>query len=283
MKIVFFSIRYSIQSIGFMQHILITGSSGFLGQYLMSALADQYMPLTVNRNSGNYKVDLSDENALKELLNQINVSAVIHLAANGNVNFCEQYPEETAQINVKATKILAEWANEKKIPFVFTSTDQVFDGLKGFYSEADSALPINEYGRQKLEAEKIVLKNKGIVCRMPLMIGEKDGYEKSFTENLLSGKTQHLFTDEWRSVLPAQIAAKALLKALQWSSGIYHLGGKKRINRYELGLQLAAKIPNANLSLIKCASQKDVEFIAPRPADVSLNSNKAIALGFEQE
>jgi dTDP-4-dehydrorhamnose reductase len=266
-----------------MQKILITGSSGFLGQYVLSALPGKFMPVTVNRNSGDFTTDLKNESALRNVLNQIDVSAVIHLAANGNVNDCELNPDESRLINVRATQILVEWANEKQIPFVFTSTDQVFDGSKGNYSENDDAHPVNEYGKQKLEAEKTVLLHNGIVCRLPLMTGSKGGYEKSFTENLQQGITQVLFTDEWRAVLHAGQAASGLILALQWPSGIYHLGGAQRINRYELGMKIADKYPHLDKTLIKPGKQADVNFTAKRPADVSLNSEKALKFGFRQQ
>lgn len=266
-----------------MKKLLITGASGFLGKYLLETAENDFEIITLSRSNADHCIDLSDENTLKSFLQNFNADAVIHLAANGNVNYCEQHPQKTQLINVKATQILAEWAFHKNIPFIFTSTDQVFDGKKGNYTETDVAYPVNEYGKQKLEAEKIVLQNNGIVCRMPLMIGENGGYQQAFTENLLTGKPQQLFIDEWRSVLKAELAARGLLQALQWPSDIYHLGGKYRINRYELGLQIAENLPEVNLNLIESASQKDVQFLAQRPADCSLNSHKAIQLGFLQD
>jgi dTDP-4-dehydrorhamnose reductase len=197
------------------------------------------------------------------------------------VNFCEINEAETYKINVRATEILSDFACKKQIPFVFTSSDQVFDGKKGNYNEEDLTNPLNNYGKQKLLAEKLALKNKGIVCRMPLMIGDKGGYEKSLSQNLLAKKEQTLFTDEWRSVLHAELAAKALIKTIKWETGIYHLGGSKRINRYDLGLEIAKKIEGFDFSLVKQGKQTDVSFTAKRPADVSLNSEKALSLGFD--
>jgi dTDP-4-dehydrorhamnose reductase len=265
-----------------MKQLLITGASGFLGQYVCAQAVSDFTLITTSRNDLKNPLDLNNEEALRSFLDKIKVDGVIHLAANGHINYCEENREETYKLNVRATQILAIYACKLQIPFVFTSTDQVFDGTKSFYEETDQPNPLNVYAQQKLQAEQLVLENKGVVCRMPLMIGEKGGYQKTFAENLLAGKEQHLFVDEWRSVLSAEYGAKALLKALQWESGIYHLGGPKRVNRFELGIQIAQNIPQVDLSLIKKASQKDIDFLAQRPADVSLNSDRALNLGFEQ-
>lgn len=264
-----------------MKQLLITGASGFLGRYICALAEKDYKLITTSRSNKENPLDLSNETALQAFLDKIKVDGVIHLAANGYINECKKNPSETYKLNVRATQILANWACKLQIPLVFTSTDQVFDGTQSFYKETDQPNPLNEYAKQKLEAEQFILENNGVVCRMPLMIGEKGGYQKTFKENLLAGKNQHLFIDEWRTVLSAEKGAKGLLQALQWEWGIYHLGGAKRINRYELGMQIAQKIPNADLSLIKKASQKDINFLAQRPADVSLNSEKALRLGFE--
>lgn len=264
-----------------MKKLLITGASGFLGQYLCSEAIANFELKTVSRNDITNSVDLANEVELKHFLQNLKVDAIIHLAANGDINYCENNYDETYALNVRATEILAQFAQTKNLPFVFTSTDQVFDGTKGNYSEEDLPNPLNNYGKQKLLAEELVIKNKGIVCRMPLMLGEKGGYQKSLTENLTANKTQILFIDEWRSVLNAEFAALGLIKALNWPSGIYHLGGPKRMNRYELGLEIAKNIKNVDLNLIQKGKQTDVIFLAKRPADVSLNSEKALSLGFE--
>lgn len=263
-----------------MKQLLITGASGFLGSYLCQEAKNHFEIITTSRNDASNPLDLADEKALKIFLSTLKVDGIIHLAANGFINYCEENPEETHQLNVRATEILSKYACKLQIPFVFTSTDQVFDGKQSFYKETDQPKPLNEYGKQKLEAEKLVLKNKGIVCRMPLMIGANGGYQKTLIQKLQAGEPQTLFIDEWRSVLSVELAAKALLQALNWKSDVYHLGGPKRINRYELALKISKGIKNFDTTLLKKGKQSDIQFFAQRPADVSLNSDKALGLGF---
>ena len=104
------------------------------------------------------------------------------------------------------------------------------------------------------------------------MIGGHGGYELVFIENLKAGKTQILFTDEVRSVEQVETVAEKLIKALNFEGGIYHLGGPKALNRYELGLQLAQKY-ELGIALIKAGVQADMKMPAARPKNVSMIEN----------
>jgi dTDP-4-dehydrorhamnose reductase len=216
--------------------------------------------------------DLSQHFTL-DSLRSYNINGLIHLAANSNVNDCEEQPSESEQVNVRASLILAQFAKDHQIPFVFASSDQVFDGEKGNYTPEDEAKPLNAYGKQKLKAEQEILKlyPKAVICRLPLMIGPNGGYEKAFVEHVKSGKQQTLFTDEIRSVAKVEEVSEALLSALTWNGGIYHLGGPKALNRYELGLLLAEK-HGLNKNLLKPGLQADVQMKAKRPKNVSMVS-----------
>jgi dTDP-4-dehydrorhamnose reductase len=260
-----------------MKKILITGHTGFVGQSLCTYLLNQNKAIVgLSRNNGGQEVikflpcDLAETDSF-QFLDDENLAGIIHLAANGNVGDCEQHPEESQKLNVRATQLLGAYAKGRDIPIVFASSDQVFDGEKGNYSIGDKALPLNAYGRQKLAAEESLLGtySKAVVCRLPLMIGEHSKYIKAFISSLKAGKEQMLFTDEIRSVLHVDEAAKQLFKALTWDGGVYHLPGPKAINRYELGLQIAIE-NHLDLSLLKKGLQSDVQMLAKRPKNVSM-------------
>lgn len=251
-----------------MAKIVITGHTGFVGQAVLGlATKNHFNVLGLSRTEG---YDLAELNSLDFLDNE-ELLGIIHLAANADLNACEMNPTESYKINVKASALLAYYAFKRKLPFIFASTDQVFDGERGAYGPKDEANPLNEYGRQKLEAEKLILsiKPSAVVCRLPLMIGEHGGYEKAFVEDLKAGKQQRLFTDEIRSVAEVNNIAKSLLEALAWQGGIYHLGGPKALNRYELALILAKKY-GLDQALLSPAKQADVVMLARRPKDVSM-------------
>ena len=119
---------------------------------------------------------------------------------------------------------------------------------------------------------------------MPVMFGTATPTAKSFMqpfiEALKAGKELNLFIDEYRTPVSAKTAAQGLLLALEKVNGLIHLGGKERISRYDFGQLLVDifQLPNSGL---KSCRQQDVKMVAPRPADVSLDSSKAFALGYK--
>lgn len=254
--------------------ILLTGATGFVGQYVLEAAnncAIEIIKLGRSDNEGRFvKCDLATCNDFS-FLDKYHIDGIIHLAANSDVNACEESPASTSKINVDTSIRLAQCAKSKNIPFIFASSDQIFDGEKGNYTPNDEANPLNEYGKQKLKAEKEILKTypEAVVCRLPLMIGEKGGYEKAFIQNLQNGKKQTLFTDEIRSVEQAAVIAAKLIDGLAWKGGLYNLPGPKNLNRFELGMILAEK-HGLDKSLLSKGKQSDVRMMAERPKNATM-------------
>jgi dTDP-4-dehydrorhamnose reductase len=168
---------------------------------------------------------------------------------------------------------------------LFTSSDLVFDGRHAPYSEEDFPNPINRYGEQKTLAEEKMrtIYPQTIICRLPLMFGEDRPPARSFLQPMLkaakTGQDLPLFIDEFRTPVSGKVAALGLFLALRQAGGIFHLGGRERISRYEFGLLLIESLGGSHANLIPCL-QKNLTMAAPRPADVSLNSEKAFSLGY---
>ncbi|MCM0592049.1 MAG: NAD(P)-dependent oxidoreductase [Gloeotrichia echinulata IR180] len=276
-----------------MKKLLITGGSGFLGWNLCQTAKQEWEVY------GTYfshkieipgikmlKVDLTDLSQLKRIFNDVRPTAVIHTAAQSQPNFCQTHPQESHAINVTASCNIAGLCADASLACAFTSTDLVFDGLNAPYSETDPVSPVNLYGEQKVMAEIGMLERypQTAVCRMPLMFGTATPTAKSFMqpfiEALKAGKELNLFIDEYRTPVSAKTAAQGLLLALEKVNGLIHLGGKERISRYDFGQLLVDifQLPNSGL---KSCRQQDVKMVAPRPADVSLDSSKAFALGYK--
>ncbi|MEH2244028.1 SDR family oxidoreductase [Nostoc sp.] len=276
-----------------MKKLLITGISGFLGWHLYQLAKKEWEvygtyfshPLEIP-GIKILKANLTDFQELQRIFSDVKPAAVIHTAAHSQPNFCQTHPEESHAINVTASCNLAGLCADNFIPCAFTSSDLVFDGLNAPYRETDSVCPVNLYGEQKAIAEAGMLERYPLtaVCRMPLMFGTATPTAKSFIQpfiqTLKAEKELSLFIDEFRTPVSGTTAAKGLLLALEKVNGIIHLGGKERISRYDFG-QLLVEVFQLPATGLKACRQQDVKMAAPRPADVSLDSSKAFALGYQ--
>lgn len=282
------------------RRLLITGASGFLGWHLArAAQATWQVEGTYHRHAPPlpgvklHCIDLTDAIAVNNWLTQVAPDAIIHTAALSQPNRCEQEPDLSYAMNVEATRGLAQFCGnsgterfaKRQIPFVFTSTDQVFDGLAAPYDETSPPSPISVYGRHKVKAEAIIqaLHPAAVICRMPLMYGPPsptaECFLQGFLRTLRAGQPLHLFTDEFRTPAYVEDAAAGLLLALENTSGLLHLGGPDRISRYDFGLRLA-EVFGFDKTLLVPSKQADVVMPAPRPADVSSRSHRAFELGY---
>jgi dTDP-4-dehydrorhamnose reductase len=275
-----------------MQKLLVTGASGFLGWNLCQLAASSwevygtcFSKTIAIPGTTTVAIDLTDLDALNRLFQSLQPDAVIHLAAQSSPNMCQTQPEASHRLNVIASINLANLCADRALPYVFASSEMVFDGLHAPYQESDRVSPINRYGEQKALAEVEILDRypNAAVCRMPLMFGAvpptASSFIQPFIQALRTGQELKLFTDEFRTPVSGTTAAKGLLLALQTAHGRIHLGGKERVSRYEFG-SLMAEVLNLPTASIRACRQQDVPMAANRPPDLSLDSAQAFALGY---
>lgn len=276
-----------------MKKLLVTGGSGFLGWNICRYAACQQWQLYATvcthpidiPSCRSVRVDLRNYDEIKSMISDIQPDAVIHTAAISNPDFCQKNSEESYGINVIVPKNIAGICAQMHIPFVFTSTDLVFDGKNAPYTEKDQVSPVSKYGEQKVRAEQDILSvNPGAaVCRMPLMFGDPSPVASSFIQWIITGLKEknhiRLFFDEFRTPISAYTATQGLLLACSAFHGIVHLGGRERISRYDFGKKVA-QLQHIDSACMIPVSQKDAQTAAPRPADVSLDSSIAFDKGY---
>lgn len=282
-----------------MKTLLVTGISGFLGWHIAHYKQDDWNIVGLYNNnqaaiSGieTIKCDLNaDKTDLEAILIKTKATAVLHLAALSKPNDCEQSPETSRAINVEATANLARLCRKHSIHFVFASTDLVFDGKHAPYDENSATSPVNVYGRHKAEAEKQVveLNAEAAIARLPLMYSLNcpiPTFAQEWIKHLNEGKQLQAFTDEHRTAASGESVASGLFLLLEHrASGIWHLGGKERISRYEFARTLAKALQLPVENVIE-SQQKIIAHLthfAARPSDVSLSSEKAFALGYKPQ
>ncbi len=259
--------------------VLITGAAGLIGHYLVKR-APRWAPGWEVLGLTRQEADLTDAGAVRRLWRELKPQAVIHCAAQSRPGPCQQDPVLARRINVEATALLAELSAD--IPFLFFSSDQVFDGSKGWYVETDQVNPLNVYGETKAEAERLVLHNpRHSVIRVGLNAGTSPTGDRSFVEDMRNsvkgGKPLTLFTDEFRCPLPAGMTARALWELIELDRpGLYHLGGAERLSRWEIGQALIPWYQEL-AGQVQPGSVKSYTG-TPRPPDLSMRCDKLQAL-----
>ncbi len=212
-------------------------------------------------------LDVASPSAVRSLIERERPGLVMYVA----------YDKARRDVTVDGARAAATAAAAAGARFLFTSTDLVFDGQTGNYSDTMPAMPIMPYGQFKLEAETAArnASNAAVILRMSLLWGEsgitlRPAYE---CDNLQAAQPVDAYTDEWRSPLHVDDAAKAAWElGIADTEGIYHFGGPERLSRFEMAQRLCT-IHNFDPTLVREATRPE-----DRPADTSLDSTRL--LGF---
>ncbi len=271
------------------RRLLVTGASGFVGRHVCRKAIGAWQVLGLCRSrtepipgTAHQSLDLTDLPAMAGIFSDFKPDAVIHLAAMSGLGACQSDPAFSFKINVDVSRRIAELCAEAHIPCVFSSTDIVFDGSSAPYSETDPVSPVNVYGEHKALAETAMLSAfpEVSVCRLSLVFGMEGGWIRPDGRAMSDGAALKLFVDEYRTPIRAGRVVEGLFLALEKSPGILHLSGGERVSRYDFGHMIAEMHTLKKAHIVACR-QTDVDLGAPRPADVSLNIDKARALGFK--
>jgi dTDP-4-dehydrorhamnose reductase len=253
----------------------ITGAGGLIGHHLLQTALEHASALTVV-GLARPQLDLTNFTAVRQRFIRDQPRLIIHCAALSRSPECQANPQLARKLNVEVTEVLADIATE--IPFVFFSTDLVFDGRRGNYDETASVNPLSVYAQTKVAAEQIVLANPNhTVVRTSLNGGVSPTGDRGFNEQMRkafgAGKTLTLFSDEFRCPIPAVATARAVWQLVDKNQpGLYHLAGSERLSRWQIGELLAARWPQVEARIVP-GSATDYSG-APRAPDTSLNCAK---------
>ncbi len=256
--------------------VWVTGAGGLIGHELIRTAptaAPGWSAIPLVRTA----LDLTDRAAVADRFREEAPFAVIHSAALSRSPACQADPALARLLNVEVTRQLVELA--AGIPFVLLSTDLVFDGHKGNYVEEDAVNPLGVYAETKAAAEAVTRTHPHhLIVRTSLNYGTSPTGDRSFAEDLVNawraGRTTPLFDDEYRCPIAARETARAIWGLLTAHvTGTFHLAGRERLSRWQIGQLVAAHRPEVK-ALITASSLKDFRG-SPRPADVTLDSSKA--------
>jgi len=270
--------------------LLVTGASGLLGHKVAQlALEKGHEVYSIYKehqtNVGKpIKLDLTDKSQVFETILRLKPQAIVHTAAYTDVDSCEINQDLAWKANVEATKHVAIASASIDSHLTYVSTDYVFDGEKGLYSEEDQPKPISYYGYTKLKGEEFVREHakEWCIARASVIYGwglkHKQNFATWLINNLNQGKEVKVLKDQYVSpTLNTNLAQMLLEIAERRITGTLHTAGATRISRHEFALKLAEAF-NLNINLIKPAKMNEMPWRAKRPKDSSLNVSKAGAL-----
>lgn len=263
--------------------ILVTGASGLLGSNFVVEARQKGEDIVAiyNRNRIYFpqietvRADMTDINKIDELFKSFKPEYVVHCAALTNVEWCEMHPYETFEVNVGMPRNLAIAAERVGARFVYISTDSVFDGRQGNYSEKDIPAPINVYAKSKLAGEIAVQEESrsSLIIRTDIYgwnACEKFSLAEWILNELESNRTINGFTDVIFTPILVNDLSRIVLAAMKYElNGIYNVAGSHACSKYEFA-RCIAEIFNLNERLIVPASIDDSKLRVSRPKNVGL-------------
>lgn len=268
--------------------LLITGASGFVGRHLLARLqchspaidAVECSILSLYHREeipGAMCLDLLNSVAVNSLFRSHDISGVIHLAAEARPAECEKVPERAWMTNVDATRNLLSAASATSPFFLYLSTDMVFNGDRGNYTEKDPSDSRCVYGQTKAAAEVLVQQYAGPSCIIrPALIYGPDIVTRTsslgWTLRTIASGSGHFFTDEIRTPVYIQDLVSVILEVWKRKhSGTLHVGGPETLSRYEFAMEVsdACGLPS---SMVKPGTLGNDPVNGWRPRNLSLIS-----------
>ena len=274
-----------------MKKFLITGSNGLVGQHMVEILRHQNSeiiatslgPDKIKDNSGYIfeLVDITNKLEVDYFTDRYRPDVIIHTAAMSQADECEEKRSECWKVNVEGTDNIVQAAKRTDAWLVHLSTDFVFNGTRGRYSEQDETSPVMFYGTSKLESEKRVISGckKHTIVRTSMVYGLN---EKMNRPNILTwvmnalgeGREIRVVDDQFRTPTFAPDLANALfMLAEKEKKGTFHVSGDVFLSVYDFAIKIA-KAFNLDENLIQPVTTSMLSEKARRPLKTGLNLSK---------
>ena len=259
--------------------ILVIGA-GFLGSKILEiGNVTGYEVVGTSRIAQNNTIslDISNIDEAENLLRKINPDYVINCASRNEIDFLESHADLAMQVNSVGARNVAKICSDNKVRLVHISTDSVFDGAKGWYSENDKPNPLNIYSKSKYEGELMVSSNINnyVIVRTNFYGVNKNGkyFFNWILDNIKSNKTMTGFSDVIFSPLGITTLAKMIVELLEIKyNGILHLSSGKTISKFDF-ISKVVSFLGKSTSLVRQGRITDMKLPARRPLNTSLRND----------
>lgn len=265
---------------------LVTGATGLLGANA-GLILDDAVGLTRDGRVGpgyvgSLKADLTDTKAISSVIEQARPEVILHAAALANHKECDRDPSLATRVNADATEVLAAAACAIGSRFIYISTDAVFDGRSGGYTEWDEPTPSTIYGITKHEGEMRALMQhpEALIARVNFFGWSPSGQRsiiEFFTRHLAMGDVVDGFTDVTVSSLYVRDLVKTLVVLdSRRAHGVFHVAASDSLTKNEFGRTVASVFgwdPN-----LVVAAKRYSGIPGQAPIDLSLSTQKVSKL-----
>lgn len=274
--------------------ILITGSNGLLGQKLVYVLRQRkdVMLIATSRGDNRLKektgyiyesLDITDKTQVQNIISKHQPDCIINTAAMTNVDACETKREECRLINVTGVENIIASIKKPQIQFIHLSTDFVFDGNNGPYSENDTPNPLSFYAQSKYDSEKVVMQseNPWTIIRTIIIYGVSENMSRLnlivwAVKSLGNGEKIRVVTDQFRAPTLAEDLADACISAaMKNKTGIYHVSGREIMSIIQI-VNTVADYFGLDKTLIEPVTTPSLNQPARRPPRTGFIIDKAI-------
>lgn len=262
--------------------IMIVGCTGMLGTSIMLAETSHQLFGTYvgekPRSKKTYEMDITNPTQVIKIVEKTKPDAIINTAAITSVDLCEEKPDLARNLHIEGTRNLVDIARKKDLYFLYISTDSVFDGNRGNYTEQDDVSPLNVYAQTKYEGELEALAYDNASVARTNIYGlnwlPKESIAEWILHSLQQKKEITLFEDVSFTPILTNFFAEILLKMIENKvTGLFHVAGTESITKLDFGLKIAS-IYGLPSDCIKPISISRFNFKAPRPLNPTLDCTK---------
>tara|TARA_Y100001970_G_scaffold291563_1_gene429195 strand:- start:1834 stop:2736 length:903 start_codon:yes stop_codon:yes gene_type:complete len=268
-------------------NILVTGSSGQLGQEINSLIKNEIK----DRSGFNFyflnkkDLNITDKKSIKNFVQDKKIRLIINCAAFTNVELAEDQNEVCYEVNSQGVKNLVDALNDNNGSIIHISTDYVFDGNSNKpYKENDSTKPLNVYGLSKLEGEKIIRSSNisyAIVRTSWLYSKFGNNFFKSTINKINSGEDLNIVCDQIGSPTNAHDLAfyvlnicDIFLESNKKYQEILHFANSGSVSWFEFANEIK-DLHTSNKIIVNRIKTNDLKLKANRPKFSALDNKKA--------